>query len=84
MGSTDEVIILKGLIKSRLKEYAYYQLVKDTEMFNYTWGVNKCLFETDIDIYCIYIYIYIYIMDSFFMYWLGFKLGVLYLLCNGG
>ncbi len=42
-----------------------------------TWGVNKCLFETDIDIYCIYIYI-------FFMYWLGFKLGVVYLLCNGG
>ncbi len=78
MGSTDEVIILKGLIKSRLKEYAYYQLVKDTEMFNYTWGVNKCLFETDIDIYCIHIYIF------FFMYWLGFKLGVVYLLCNGG
>ncbi len=30
-------------------EYAYYQLVKDIEMFNYIWGVNKCLCETDID-----------------------------------
>lgn len=50
MGSTNEVSILRGLIKSRLKvEYAYYQLVKDIETFNYTWGLNKCLCETDTD-----------------------------------
>ncbi len=29
-------------------------------------------------------YIYIYNGFVFFMYWLGFKLGVVYLLCNGG
>lgn len=50
VGSTDAVAILKGLVKSRLTvEHAYYQLIKDIETFKYTWGVEKCLCEIDID-----------------------------------
>jgi len=47
VGSTDAVPILKGLIYK--VEYAYYQLIKDMEFFNYTWGVEKCFCEICID-----------------------------------
>lgn len=50
MGSTDAVLILKGLIKSRLKiEYAFYHLLEELETFSNIWGVNQCICGIDDD-----------------------------------
>ncbi len=47
-GSTDVILILKGLIKSRINiEYSYYKLVNNLQMFNQKWGVNQCICEVD-------------------------------------
>ncbi len=48
MGQTDDTLIFRGLIKSRLKvEIAFYNLIKDLEIFKYRWGINSCLCEVD-------------------------------------
>ncbi len=52
MGQTDDTLIFRGLIKSRLKvEIAFYNLIKDLEIFKYRWGINSCLCEVDCDGY---------------------------------
>ncbi len=48
MGQTDDTLIFRGLIKSRLKvEIPFYNLIKDLEIFKYRWGINSCLCEVD-------------------------------------
>ncbi len=56
-GSTDVILILKGLIKSCINiEYSYYKLVNNLQMFYQKWGVNQCICEVDSDD-CLNIYV---------------------------
>ncbi len=48
--STDVILILKGLITSRINiEYSYYKLVNNVQVFNQKWGVNQCISEVDFE-----------------------------------
>lgn len=63
-GSTDVILILEGLIKSRIYiEYSYYKLVNNVQVFNQKWGVNQCICEVDSEDM---VYLYFYISIFFF------------------
>lgn len=56
-GSTDVLVVLKGLIKSRINiEFSYYKMVNDLDVFRGKWGIKQCICDVDPD-GCLQIYV---------------------------